>query len=139
MAVPANSAKRIGADGDASGHKAFRREKARFRDAIIHDASLSPAARLVGYEIADNINVRSGDAWPSQEYIGRRLGIEVRSVRRGIAQLLRAGWFKSEIDGRTWRYIPCFEQTDRKADNLSGIGGGQRRIRNRTNASPIPD
>jgi hypothetical protein len=95
--------------------KEFDRLKARLRDAVLHDQRLTRAERHIGYEIADNLNFRSGDAWPSQDYLARRTGYSTKSIERATKRL--AGtvechglWFTREIDGRAYRYVPRFDQ-----------------------------
>ena len=120
---------------DTSDQKAFRRAKANFRAAIIHDHSLSPAARIVGWKIADSLNARTGDAWPGQEYLAAKLGLGVRTIRRGTAAVIQAGYFIAKMDGRRRRYVPCFE----KAANSAAGDTGQIRLQHRPKATTIPD
>jgi hypothetical protein len=118
--------------------KEFERRKAQLRDAILHDQRLTRAEQRIGYEIADYLNFRTGDAWPSQEYLAQRTGYSVRSVERATKRL--AGslevdglWFTREIDGRSYRYIPKFDQLARP-DTRHDVG-----YRHPTSAPKIPD
>lgn len=131
--LPANS-NRKRADGDASDQKEFRRKKAKFCAAIIHDQSLSPAARIVGWEIGDNLNARTGDAWPGQQYLADKLSLGVRTIRRGTAAVMEGGYFRIEMVGRSRHYVPCFE----KAANLAAVDTGQIRPQHRPNATALP-
>jgi hypothetical protein len=45
-------------------------------------------------------------AWPSQHWLAERLGIGIRTVRRAVADIVKAGWYTVEMHGRSWRYIP---------------------------------
>jgi hypothetical protein len=93
----------------------FTRLKKRLCDAILHDKRLSRTGRAVGYEIADYLNYQTGDAWPSQEIIARRVGCCVRTVER-VSKVLAGTaetdglWFSREIDGASYRYIPKFDR-----------------------------
>ncbi len=61
------------------------------RDSAV-DACM-PAARLgVFMAIARSANSSTGIAWPSQETIGERVQLSVRSVRTHIKQLTEDGW-----------------------------------------------
>jgi hypothetical protein len=110
--------------------KEFARLKARLRDAILHDPRLTRAEQRVGYEIADHLNARSGDAWPPQDYLARRTGYSVKSVERATKRLAGTWqseglWFSREIDGRAYRYVPKFDQLDRVgegADTRQNVG-----------------
>lgn len=130
----------------AMDRKAFERQKARLRDAILHDLRLTRAEQRIGYEIADHLNFRTGDAWPTQEYLAARTGYDARTVRRASKRLAGehgepGSWFAREIDGSCYRYVPLFEQlTDTKggqptADKMSGVGCGKHR----TLATRTPD
>lgn len=98
---------RIIADADQK-KKEFVRQKARLRDAIVHDQQLPRAARHIGHEIADHLNWQTGDAWPSQETLAARTGYSVKTVQRATKQL--DFWFTREIDGESYRYVPKFDQ-----------------------------
>jgi hypothetical protein len=119
--------------------KDFAARKAKFRAAIFYDRGLSLAGRIVGYEIADHLNRRSGDAWPGQKYLADRLGIAERTVRRAVADLVHAGWFSTEMDGRAWRYLPNYGRITQTPDNLAGVNTGHRQRKHRTLATATPD
>jgi hypothetical protein len=106
--------------------KEFKRQKARLRDAILHDRRLTRAERRIGYEIADCLNYRTGDAWPSQAYLAQRSGYSVKTVERATKRLARTGdhdclWFRREIDGKGYRYIPKFDQLA-QAETRQNVG-----------------
>ncbi len=118
--------------------KEFNRLKARLRDAILHDPRLTRAEQRVGHEIADCLNVRTGDAWPSQAYLARQSGYSVKSVERATKRLAGTGehdglWFTREIDGKGYRYVPKFDQL---AESHSQQSVGRR---SPTFASGTPD
>lgn len=108
----------------AADQREFNRQKARFRDAILHDQRLTSAEQRIGYEIADCLNCQTGDAWPSQHYLARRSGYCVRTVERATKRLAGADglWFRREIDGKGYRYFPKLDQLAR-VDTRQNVGG----------------
>jgi Helix-turn-helix domain len=120
----------------------FRRRLAQYRAAILHDVDLGLAARVIGYELADCINPKSFDAWPSQEWLASRLGLTTRTVRRAVPELVEQGWFTIEMDGRSWRYIPNevrWHNGGKKPAKMSGIDNGQNCIDSGQSVRSIPD
>jgi hypothetical protein len=122
--------------------------KSAIANAILLDVSLSPATRLVGWFIADNVHSRRGYAWPPQEHTASRLGIAIRTVRRAARDLAAARYFTVNESGRAHEYHPCgyFERPARaltyhpaKADNLAGVDTGQKRPGYRTKTTVIAD
>lgn len=106
--------------------KTFEQQKARLRDAILHDPEATRAEQRIGYEIADHLNFRSGDAWPSQEYLAQRTGYSVKTVERATKRLAGTGsdigsWFARQFDGRGYRYVPKFERLD-QANTRQNVG-----------------
>jgi biotin operon repressor len=101
--------------------KDFLRARLQAADELRRDGNLSPAARLVGLEIFSYVNQASGEAFPSQATIARRLGITDRTVRTAVKQLADAG--RINVRGRRGRnnlYSPNFiKQTQEK---ISGVG-----------------
>jgi hypothetical protein len=93
----------------------FRRLKMRLRDAILHDPQLTRAEQRIGHDLADCLNFRTGDAWPSQEYLAWRSDCCVRTVERATKRLAGTGeydglWFTREIDGNGYRYRPKLDR-----------------------------
>jgi hypothetical protein len=118
--------------------KEFNRLKARLRDAILHDDRSTRAERRIGYEIADYLNFGSGDAWPSQAYLAQRSGYSVKSVERATKRLAGTGehdglWFRREIDGKGYRYVPKFDRLT-PSDTRQNVGR-----RSPTFATKTPD
>jgi transposase-like protein len=100
--------------------KDFARARLQAADELRRDAKLSPAARLVGLEIFSYVNQASGEAFPSEATIARRLGITERTVRTAVKQLADAGRIKVRRRGRNNVYSPPFiKQTQEK---ISGVG-----------------
>lgn len=81
-----------------------RQEKLSLGNRIMLDKNLSPAARLVGWFIADHINTKRGYAWPPQELIAERLNVTARTVQRAIKDL--SGYFDVNRSGRANEYRP---------------------------------
>jgi len=102
----------------------FEKRKAVFRDAIIHDCELRSSARVVGYKIADLINSKSGDSWPSQEYLSNQLGLSIRTVGAAVGVLVERGWFSTEMDGRGLRYVPKYERAAQTPAKPAGVHTG---------------
>lgn len=106
---------RVSVVNDVDAPKKFKRQKQDLKGAILHDLSLTPIERLIGYEIADHLNVRTGDAWPPQEYLATKVGCSLKTVERAT-RILAGGtmdngrWFRREIDGKVYRLIPRFDQ-----------------------------
>jgi hypothetical protein len=118
--------------------KEFHRLKMRLRDAILHDQRLTRSEQRIGHDLADYLNFRTGDAWPSQEYLAQQSGYSVKTVERATKRLAGSGehdglWFTREIDGNGYRYRP-------KLDQLEPLNTSQSvRPRNPTSATKTPD
>ena len=104
-------------DDEGAARRKFKKQKADLQHAILHDQHLTKAERLIGREIADHLNFKTGDAWPSREYLAAQTDFSVKTVERAT-RVLAGGtmdngrWFRREIDGRGYRYIPRFDQLD---------------------------
>jgi hypothetical protein len=100
---------------DADARRKFNRHKQDLKQAILHDLALTPIERLIGYEIADHLNERTGDAWPPQEYLATKVGCSLKTVERAT-RVLAGGtmdngrWFRRELDGKVYRYVPRLDQ-----------------------------
>jgi biotin operon repressor len=101
--------------------KDFTRARLQAADELRRDGKLSAAARLVGLEIFSYVNQASGEAFPSQATIARRLGITERTVRTAVKQLVDAGHINvRRRRGRNNLYSPAFiKQTQEK---ISAVG-----------------
>jgi hypothetical protein len=67
-----------------SRDKIIAKAKFDLANKIRMDIGLTPSTRLVGLYIADHINTKRGYAWCTQEQIAADLGIDERTVRRGL-------------------------------------------------------
>ncbi|MGY3496683.1 helix-turn-helix domain-containing protein [Bradyrhizobium sp. USDA 4502] len=63
------------------------------------DRSLPPMALHVATIVAQHVNQRSGDAWPTQETIANALGITDRAVRRNVTELAARGHLDVAVSG----------------------------------------
>jgi biotin operon repressor len=104
-----------------TSNKDFARARLQAADELRRDGKLSATARLVGLEIFSYVNQASGEAFPSEPTIARRLGITDRTVRTAVKQLTDAGHIKvTRRRGRNNLYSPAFiKQTQEK---ISGVG-----------------
>ncbi len=90
---------------------AFAR-RAEFYDRIVSDSGLSRAAIVVAWRLVNHINDETGECFPSVERLAGQLNINERTVRRGVDQLVAAGWFTKERRRRGGTDDP---------DNLQGM------------------
>ena len=117
-------------DDDVDTRKKFKRQKQDLKQAILHDLTLTPIERLIGYEIADHLNERTGDAWPPQEYVAKKVGCSLKTVERAT-RVLAGGtmdngrWFRRELDGKVYRYIPRFDQIGKADAEVSKARGAR--------------
>jgi len=99
--------------------KDFARARLQAADELRRDGKLSAAARLVGLEIFSYVNQASGEAFPSEATIARRLGITDRTVRTAVKQLADAGRINvTRRRGRNNLYSPTFIAQEK----ISGVG-----------------
>jgi hypothetical protein len=89
-------------------NKAFTRARLQAGDDLRRNRQLSPAARLVGWEILSCVNRVSGCAFPGEEKIAERLGIAKRTVVRANKELTAVGWMEVMRHGRHNVYYPAF-------------------------------
>ncbi len=76
---------------------AFAR-RAEFYDCIVSDSELSRAAIAVAWRLVNHINDETGECFASVERLAGELNINERTVRRGVDQLVAAGWFTKSGD-----------------------------------------
>ncbi len=119
---------------------AFAR-RAEFYDRIVSDHELSCAAIAVAWRLVNHINDLTGECFPSVERLAEQLNINERTVRRGVDQLVEAGWFTKKRRGRGGtQYYANYENragvsglTNEK--NRAGVSGKDGK--NRTGVSGI--
>jgi DNA-binding FadR family transcriptional regulator len=100
--------------------KDFARARLQAADELRRDGKLSTAARLVGLEIFSYVNQASGEAFPSEATIARRLGITDRTVRTAVKHLADAGHMNvTRRRGRSNLYSPTFIKTQEKLPGLA--------------------
>jgi biotin operon repressor len=71
--------------------KSFIQQKMEWLESL-QDAGVSPSAFAVAFAISRCLNSVSGEAWPSQKWIGERTGLSARQVRDLIKGLSEAGY-----------------------------------------------
>lgn len=115
---------------DRERKRLFDREKVKFKAAIVRDKRLTDAQRRIGYELADKVNFKTGYAWPSQEWLAEKVGLNERTVRRATAALCdeKSGWFRREFDNKSYCYFPRFDQLNDPAPPVENTGHLERQI-----------
>ncbi len=86
--------------------KEFEKRKARHRDGIMRNSLFPPSVRVVGFHLTDHVNFRTGYAWPPQERLAELAGVTVRTVHAACIALENDNWFRRQLSGRNWLYIP---------------------------------
>ena len=98
----------------------FSQAKHRLLDRAMRDGRLTPASRLVFYEIIQHVNRVSGDAWPSEARLANRLQIDVKTVKRALPPLKLCGYIEVKKTGRHNTYRRMFDGPP-NGDKLSPI------------------
>jgi hypothetical protein len=106
------------AKAEREAQQLFKKNKEKLKAAILRDERLPSNYRLIGWEIVELLNFKTGYAWPSQEFLAEKSHCGLRTVRRAVARLSdeHTGWFRRELDGRNNCYFPRFERLDRPRD-----------------------
>lgn len=96
---------------------------AKAAEALIRHPGLSPAARRVGLELLNRIDRKTGLAWPSESRMAEALGVDVRTIRRGKAELAAHGLLTWVRRGTSWKgRTPLYRLAlDLLADLAAGI------------------
>lgn len=89
--------------------KIFNSKKLAVVDRIRRDARLTPSTRSVGAEIFSLVNFRTGYAWSPEKYLEEQLGMGLRTIKRAVSQLKKAGYIAIDKSGRSNRYLPNFD------------------------------
>lgn len=58
----------------------------------IEESDLQPLTRLVAFSLANRMNNKTGDCYPTQEYISKTTGMSEKSVRRHTSVLEEEGF-----------------------------------------------
>lgn len=84
----------------------FTKDRMRWLDAIGAHPDLDAAAFKLAYLISGLVNRKTGDAWPSLDYLASAMGMNERSVRRLTDALVSRGFLSKSRggDGRPNRY-----------------------------------
>lgn len=68
----------------------FNAEKLLWQRLVLQDPSLNAFAKVLAAFLTHYLNERRGGAWLSQPELARRLGVDVRTIRRATADLVEA-------------------------------------------------
>jgi hypothetical protein len=88
----------------------FSSRKMRWLNSIFFDPTIKATTCRIAYVIGDYLNRHTGDAWPAQATIARKIGACPKTVYRAIKELERRGQLSVRRGGRagTLRYAPIF-------------------------------
>jgi hypothetical protein len=117
-------------EAEREAKRLFQKQKAELKDAILHDKRLSLKARMIGYEIADLLNFKTGYSWPSQRLIVEKIGCCERTVREVTKLLADEGsglWFRRQLDGKNYCYYPRFERLKEAPSPVDDTGKMEHR------------
>lgn len=107
--------------------KAFNRLRLAAMDRVRRDGRLSASARAVGGELFSRLDVATGDAYPSEEYLVEKLQLAPRTVKMAVKALQQHGYFTVVKRGRCNRYQPSFEAAEQVQNlHLSEVGKGAK-------------
>jgi hypothetical protein len=89
----------------------FNRQKMLWLNSVFFDPKVRASTCRIAYIIGDHLNRITGDAWPAQSTIARRMGTSSKTVYRGLKELEAKGRLKISRGGRsgTLRYAPVFD------------------------------
>lgn len=119
----------------SEAEKAFNAMKAALADRIRHDARLSASTRAIGAEICSLMNFKTGYCWAAEDYFEEKLGMGLRTVKRGIAALRETGHIVVEKVGRKNRYraptdasgqVPIWPLSDQRQGPKRPASGEER-------------
>lgn len=79
-------------------------ERSAWLQSLCADKDVKLSALRVAVIIANHINGKIGEAWPSQSTIARLIGIERHNVNRAISSLVDLGYLKVRKAGQLNRY-----------------------------------
>jgi len=107
----------------------FVADKLTWQLQVLLDTSLSANARMVGCLIAHDLNVERGAAWRAQENMALALGVHRDTVRRGIAELAKAGFLairRSCGRGRSQHYSALIREAAEAHDSIDRAVAARR-------------
>lgn len=95
------------------------------------DPRLTPAAFKLAWIIGQYINRQTGEAWPSQQTLAKRLCMTKRAIRTLTRALRETGHLETN-DGRGTglRYRPILQQRDDCSASAAPVEDGKFRIKN---------
>lgn len=129
----------------------YMRSKLAWQEAAIRDQSLSPVARLIACQLMHDLHSERRGAWRSQESLAALIGVDVRTIRRGLAALAAKGYLKTTISrgrGHANFYEAIFPGLSSDTENRTPVSSDKAENRalvssdateNRTLVSEKPD
>lgn len=123
----------VGTPAPRRSGKAASQAKWDWLDGVLADVAahrLSPAAFIVAYVIAQHINARSGDAWPSQKRMMRMTGLSETTLRLHLKALIDCGHIeqlkRGVRNGNKYRLCRAAEEADLDRSKPSDFSGFER-------------
>ena len=112
----------------ADARKEFYDDRFRAMDHIRTFKGMSPAERLVNLQMMSMVNYKTGDCFPKQQTVADLIGVDLKTVERGISHAVRLGWWTVRVDGRSNHYIANFSafRGGTKTDDLARCEGQKR-------------
>jgi DNA-binding MarR family transcriptional regulator len=104
--------------------QSFTKERLTWLDTIAQDSRITPGAFRLAFIISAHINRETGDAWPGLDRLAEAMGMNERSVRRLVDELVNAGHIAKQRggDGRPNRYrMQVSDRTNMSDQNVSRL------------------
>ncbi|MBX9706808.1 MAG: helix-turn-helix domain-containing protein [Caulobacteraceae bacterium] len=118
---------------DLASYTAWQASKFKWHETVVQDTSLTNLAVRVAGLLLHDFNFERGFAWRSQSSIAETLKIEVRSVRRAIAELVKAGHLSVKVSRGRGHSNECSFVAPKEASEP-----GSRAPEKRTPESGVP-
>jgi hypothetical protein len=111
----------------------FTSRKLTWLDCIAADRRIPPLAFKIAYVIAQHVNRRKGEAWPSDQTIAEKVGVDTSNVYRARVLLRAAKWLSWRRTGASNRYSLDFRNVSAFLDMIT-TANDIRRERSRDQA-----
>lgn len=120
----------------------FVADKLKWQLQLIIDVDLTANARLVGCLIAHDLNVERGAAWRSQDNMALALGVHKTTVRRGVAELAKAGYLviqKARRRGQSLKYHALIRDDAKAPQSIDRAVEARRKMTLETEPKDAPE